>query len=234
GPPRRGAEESGVRRSRPRPRSLGAEHVADRGMTHTTREGITAVVLAAGRASRMGREKLLLMLGGKQVVRHVVDTVRALDPLEIVVVVNPRNRAPIARALDGVAVRLVCNERFEEGMGTSISLGTRSVRDETEALLLVQGDQPLVTIEMLHALVDDWHDGQPDFVAASYAGLTTTPVLFCRRLFPRLAELAGDEGARRVLRRYHGRTVAFPAWRGTDVDTDADYAHVQSMMARDQ
>jgi molybdenum cofactor cytidylyltransferase len=184
---------------------------------------VSAVVLAAGRATRMGAQKLLLSLGEQPVIRHVVDTVGRAGVLETLVIVNPTNREAIAGALPGCPVRVICNERFHEGIATSIAAGTAAVAEASEALLLVQGDQPLVTTSMLLALVETWRAEQPAFVAASYDGLTTTPVLFARALYGELLALEGDIGARGVLRRHAGRTLEFPAWAGSDLDTQADY-----------
>jgi molybdenum cofactor cytidylyltransferase len=197
---------------------------------HGTMDGsaaVSAVVLAAGRASRMGEEKLLLPLGEKPVLRHVAESVHRACLLETVVVANPRNHDAIAALLLDLTRRVVCNHRFGDGIATSIAAGTAAVSDASEALLLVQGDQPLVTSEMLLALVSQWQQGHAAFVAASYDGLVTTPVLFTRALYPELCGLEGDVGARAVLRRHRGETIAFPAWRGGDLDTTADYAALQ-------
>lgn len=188
---------------------------------------VSAVILAAGRASRMGAEKLLLPLGEKPILRHVVESVERAGMLEIVVVVNPRNRDAITELLLDLGGRVVCNERFQDGIATSIAAGTAAVSDESQALVLVQGDQPLVTSEMLLALVSTWEQEHAAFVAASYDGLTTTPVLFARALYPELRALEGDVGARAVLRRHPGKTIAFPAWMGGDLDTTADYDALQ-------
>src|SRR5262245_62047547 len=186
---------------------------------------VSAVVLAAGRASRMGEEKLLLPLGDKPVIRHVVESVDCAGMLETVVVVNPRNRDAIADLLSDLSpCRLVCNERFQDGIASSIAAGTGAVSDASQALVLVQGDQPFVTSEMPRVLVSVWEEGQPAFVAASYDGLVTTPVLFTRALYRELRALEGDVGARAVLRRHPGKAVAFPRWTGSDLDTAADYA----------
>jgi molybdenum cofactor cytidylyltransferase len=175
----------------------------------------------------MGAEKLLLPLGDRPVVQHVVETVDRAGMLETVVVVNPRNRDAIAGLLSDLAPHVVCNERFEDGIATSIAAGTAAVSDASQALVLVQGDQPLVTSEMLLALVSVWQQEGAAFVAAEYDGLTTTPVLFTRALYPELRALEGDVGARAVLRRHRGKTVAFPAWMGGDLDTTADYDALQ-------
>ena len=191
------------------------------------RAAVSAVVLAAGRASRMGAEKLLLPLGDKPVLRHVVESVDRAGLRETVVVVNPRNRDAIMPLVSDLTRRVVCNDRFQDGIASSIAAGTDAVSEDSEAFVLVQGDQPMVTSEMLQALVSVWRQEQTAFVAASYDGLTTTPVLFARALYPELRALEGDVGARAVLRRHAGKTVAFPRWMGSDLDTTADYDALQ-------
>jgi molybdenum cofactor cytidylyltransferase len=192
-------------------------------------DDITVVILAAGRATRMGREKLLLMLGGKPVIRRVVETVCSAGFKDIVVVVNPRNEISIRQVLADLEVRMVCNPSFEQGLASSIVVGVESASAGVCALLLVQGDQPLVSAEMLRLLVTEWRENQTDFVAASYNDVTTTPVLFGRSLFTEMSALQGDVGARSVLRNHAGRLMAFPAWCGTDLDNEGDYRRVQQL-----
>jgi molybdenum cofactor cytidylyltransferase len=187
---------------------------------------ITVVILAAGRASRMGREKLLLMLGEKPVIRHVVQSVRGAGLSDIVVVTNPRNEDLIRQVLDDQNIRIVCNPSYEQGLASSIAAGVAAVSSDAIALLLVQGDQPFVNAEMLRFLVADWRKDKADYVAASYDTVTTTPVLFGRPLFDEMAALEGDVGARSVLRNHNGRVIPFPAWHGIDLDTEDDYRRV--------
>ena len=189
------------------------------------------MVLAAGLARRMGRDKLGLMLGGKPVIRQVAETVLAACLHEVIVVINPRSGDAIREALDGLPLSFVCNDRFEEGIASSIATGAAAVSSGCEAMILVQGDQPLVTSEMLRALFDAWREGGSEFVAAAYDGVITTPVLFGRALFGELEALSGDTGARSVLGRHKGRTISFPQWRGIDLDTDEDYARVLRIWA---
>jgi molybdenum cofactor cytidylyltransferase len=186
---------------------------------------VSAVVLAAGMARRMGREKLLLTVDGEPLLRHVVREAGMLGLSEILVVANEHNREEVRAALIDFPVRVLTNERAGEGIGTSIALGASSVADTSQALLLLQGDQPFVERAMLQKLIGEWREGDFDFVASSFAGVVTTPVLFARKLFDEMRVLRGDRGARSVLERHSsdGQLLEFPRWRGFDVDTPEDY-----------
>jgi molybdenum cofactor cytidylyltransferase len=187
---------------------------------------VSAVILAAGLARRMGRDKLNLPLGDRPVIRHVAETVSSIEWLETIAVINPRNGDAICQALDGLPLRFVLNDRFEEGIATSIAAGAAAVASRSAAMMLVQGDQPLVTAAMLGEMVDAWSSDGSEFVAASFGKITTTPFLFDSSLLGELSALGGDVGARAVLRRHKGRMIDFPPWRGLDLDTDEDYANV--------
>jgi len=194
---------------------------------------ITAVLLAAGAARRMGGEKVLLTLDGEPMLRRVAREVVALGLSEILVVANARNESAVFATLSDLPVRVLVNPRAGEGIGTSIGLAAASLARTSQALLLAHGDQPLVERGMLRALVRTWREESPDFVASSYGEIVTTPVLFSCRLLDELRELGGDRGAKSVIERCfdRGRVLAFPAWRGIDVDTPDDYERVRYLAA---
>jgi molybdenum cofactor cytidylyltransferase len=194
---------------------------------------ITAVLLAAGAARRMGGEKVLLPLDGEPMLRRVAREVVALGLSEILVVANARNESVVFATLSDLPVRVLVNPRASEGIGTSIGLAAASVARTSRAMLLTQSDQPLVDRGMLRALVRTWQEESPDFVASSYDEVVTTPVLFSGQLLDELRELDGDRGAKTVLERRfdRGRVLPFPAWRGIDVDTPDDYERVRYLAA---
>lgn len=191
----------------------------------------SGAILAAGSARRMRADKLLLDLAGTPIVRRIAEQALAAELGELLVIVRAENSAAVAAALRPLAVRIVANARAEQGMGTSIALAAASLRPQAEALLLLQGDQPLVGRDMLEALVARWRSGAGAFVASRFGDLVTTPVLFARELFAELRALDGDRGAKAVLERHRerGAVIDFPAWRGADVDTPEDYRRVRGL-----
>lgn len=190
---------------------------------------IAAVMLAAGLARRMGRQKLLLQLQGKPVVRlsveHIVSHVE-----DVVVVTGPEDTA-IRQALEGLPVRFAVNPRPQDGQGTSIAAGVAALKPWTTAALIALGDQPRMPAAVVPALLDAFRRSGQAIVAPVYQGVHGTPVLFSSEVFGELRALTGDAGARAVVKVNPERVeaVAFDIAMPPDVDTPEDYAklHVQ-------
>jgi molybdenum cofactor cytidylyltransferase len=187
---------------------------------------IAAIVLAAGFARRMGRQKLLLDLNGTPVVRWSVEGV--LPHVGDCVVVTGRDDAAVRAALAGLAVRFAVNARPEDGQGSSIAVGTSALAPATAAALIVLGDQPLTPPTVIPALLAAQRASGKAIVAPSYRGVRGTPVLFAASVFSELRALGGDAGARSLLvaRPERVEVVEFDAAMPGDVDTPEDFARL--------
>lgn len=190
---------------------------------------IAAVMLAAGLARRMGRQKLLLQLQGKPVVRWSIELI--VSHVEDVVVVTGPEDTAIRQALEGLAVRFAVNPRPQDGQGTSIAAGVAALKPWTTAALIALGDQPRMPTVVVPALLDAFRRSGKAIVAPVYQGVQGTPVLFSSEVFGELRALTGDAGARAVVKVNPERVeaVAFDLAMPPDVDTPEDYAklHVQ-------
>jgi molybdenum cofactor cytidylyltransferase len=190
---------------------------------------IASIVLAAGLARRMGRQKLLLDLRGKPVVRWSVEAV--LPHVGDVVVVTGQDDAGLRAALDGLPVRFAVNPRPQAGQGSSIVVGMAALKPWTAAVLIALGDQPRLPEGVIPALLQAREKTARPIVAPVYRGMQGTPVLFSGDVFAELAALAGDAGARAVVQAKSGRVarVELDVPMPLDVDTPEDYArlHVQ-------
>jgi molybdenum cofactor cytidylyltransferase len=160
---------------------------------------ISAIVLAAGTSKRFGAEnKLLIDWGGKPMIRHVVETVLAADPGEVVVVTG-HEADRIESALAGLPVRFAFNERYQEGMGTSIACGVRAASPHTYGFLIALGDMPNLKQDHYHALIARFRDvGGMSAVISQGGQVLTCPAIFPSGSRSQLAGLAGDKGARAV------------------------------------
>jgi molybdenum cofactor cytidylyltransferase len=176
--------------SRPQPRSPAV---------HAEAPPIAAVILAAGRSTRMGANKLLAPLEGKPVVRHVAEAALACRASPVLVVTG-HDEAALRQALEGLAVTFVANPHHEEGMASSLRAGIAAVPPSAAAALVLLGDMPLVTDSLIDRLIDNYA-AQPELKAVTPVaeGRRANPVLIARALFGALETLTGDVGARRVL-----------------------------------
>lgn len=166
----------------------------------TGQHRIAAIVLAAGRSSRMGdANKLLAELDGEPMVRRVAGTAleAGLDP---VVAVLGHDADAVRRALSGLPVRLVVNPRYATGIGSSVGAGIEAVDGEVDGAMVVLGDMPWITVADLRALVDAFAPARGRGICAPVVdGKRGNPVLWGARYFARLQELEGDAGGRRLL-----------------------------------
>jgi molybdenum cofactor cytidylyltransferase len=181
---------------------------------------ITAIVLAGGASRRFGSQKLLADFDGEPVIRHSVRRLLAADPDDVLVVAGCDGQRVLA-ALDGLAVRIVMNDGWSEGLSSSLRVGIAALGATTSGALIALGDQPGVRSEDVRALLAAHASSDREIAVPVYRGERGHPVLFDRSVFPELLGIRGDRGAREVIERDPGRVlkVAFDAPQPLDVDT---------------
>ncbi len=189
------------------------------------------MVLAAGSSTRMGRNKLLLDLGGETVVRRAVRS--ALEAgLEPVIVVLGHEAEGVGAQLAGLACSTVLNLDHAKGLGTSLHAGVARAA-QASALILILADMPFVTPSMLETLVERYRATGAPIVASRYGDVPAPPNLFDRSLFSELLATDDEHGARHVIRRHEERAVlvAWPAEALRDLDVAEDYAQASAQLA---
>jgi molybdenum cofactor cytidylyltransferase len=185
---------------------------------------ISAIVLAAGQATRFGRCKQVLRLGDKTILDHVLDSVRASRIEDMVVVLGAH--ADEIREKVRITERIVTNDDFASGMSTSIQAGLRALPPDAEAALIVLGDQPFVTPPTIDLLIEEYRRSRPGVVIPAYHGFRGNPVLVDRSLFAEMLSIRGDIGCRAIFGEHAQSIVQVPVDdRGVlvDIDTKEDF-----------
>lgn len=164
---------------------------------------VTIVVLAAGRASRMGaggRHKLLAEFEGVPLVRRSVET--ALAATARIIVVTGYREAEIRAALAGLPVSFVSNPDYASGMASSLVAGLSALDERAGGMLVMLADMPGITAEHLLKLIAAF-DAQPGpvVVRAVADGQRGNPVVLPRETFGAVRQLMGDVGARHIVER---------------------------------
>lgn len=196
---------------------------------------LSALILAAGRASRMGVPKVLLPARrGRTLLSSTLSTALASVEGQAIVVLGRDAelcRVEIKRFLEdrpqyGARVITVENPHYKEGLSTSLQCGVKEVlrlRPPTSGLMVSLADQPAFDETRAQKLVQTFRARSRNTVAvvAAERGEQRNPVILSAELLPELLEIEGDKGARGILKKYDGRVERLELGSGPwFVDTD--------------
>jgi molybdenum cofactor cytidylyltransferase len=182
---------------------------------------IAGLLLAAGRSSRFGGDKLLAPLRGQPVLCWSATAVAT--EVDALYVVLPPDSPARAAALEGIPATLIEHAGRDDGMGSSIRAGVAALSVDVTAVVIALADQPLVSPLVVRALCERWRSEPTVAVVPRYRDGDGHPVLFDRSQFGALGELTGDRGARALLTSLGGgcAVVEIDALMPVDVDTRA-------------
>jgi molybdenum cofactor cytidylyltransferase len=188
---------------------------------------VAAIVLAAGSSTRMGRNKLLLEIGGETLVRRAVGAASGAG-VDRVVVVLGHDEARVRAELDGLRCETVVNPDHARGAGTSLHTGVRHVASDASAVVIVLPDMPFVTASMIAALVERYRATRAPVVFSRYGDIQAPPTLYDRSLFAELLAIDDDRGGKQVVL-HHQRDAEAVDWPESalhDIDSPADYDRI--------
>ena len=193
---------------------------------------ISAVILAAGRAERMGEPKLFLPLGDKPVLQWVIESALASDLDEVICVSRELDSARRQIKLADERLFWLLNYAADRGQSTSVIAGLWAVNSECEGVMFLAGDQPLIRKELINSLIEKFHASSALIVAPKFKDEARNPVLFRRELFPNLLKLTGDRGERALLETHRMKT-ALVEWQDEasflDIDEPADFERLKGL-----
>lgn len=190
---------------------------------------ITAIVLAAGKSSRMGSNKLLLRFDGKTVLEHILDRLVNYDTI-VVTGHRPEDIEPIIRRY---GAKIVHNPDYEQGMTTSFQAGLREIDDDVNAVFMVLSDTFGFNTSLLDAMELKMASTVDLIVSPVYDGKRGHPVLIAYELFQEFLDLGDEETMKDVVLRHEDEHayVSGDIWTRTDLDTPEDYETVKRLWA---
>ncbi len=190
--------------SRPQPRELSSPSAPR----------IAAIILAAGKSTRMGSNKMLADFRGSPMVRATVANVLASSVDEVVVVTGHENEK-VEFALENMNVRFVHNPDFATGLATSLRTGIQAVAGRADAAVICLADMPLVDGSIIDRLIAAYNPTENrNIITPTYKGKMGNPVLWGAEHFPHLTGLSGDKGARHLIEAFKPEMV--------EVETESD------------
>jgi len=189
---------------------------------------ISAIVPAAGLSSRMGQNKLLMPFGDNSLIEHAVDTLKASDVDEIVVVLG-HEADQVRSQLERRRVNFVHNPDYREGLSTSVRTGMSAVAKGADAIMIYLADQPLIQLDEISRLIQAFAEAKrasKSIVVPFFENRRGNPVILDASYRAMVLDIVGDVGCRRIIRRYPEQVFAVQMQTDhvvRDVDTLEDF-----------
>jgi molybdenum cofactor cytidylyltransferase len=159
------------------------------------RKFISGLILGAGASQRLGQPKQLLSFGGTTLLGWVVGQAELAAGLDELVVVLGRAAEQIRERVDFGAAKVVDNPVFGEGCASSYRAGLAALNPQSDAIMIILGDQPGIRPEIIDRMANEWRQGNSQIALCSYRGRRAHPMIFAKPLFNQLVGLHGDKAA---------------------------------------
>ena len=181
---------------------------------------ISAIILAAGRSTRMGQQKLLMPWGGTTVLGKVINTLRESEINDIILVTN----SELASRITQYDLRITLNDGNE--MLSSLQLGLQEQKPSAEAALVCLGDQPQIEERSVRSVCDAFKINKSNLVVPSYQMRRGHPWLVARPLWEEILAMQAGESMRDFLNAHQNAIEYVNLDMPTilqDLDTPEDY-----------
>lgn len=187
---------------------------------------IWAMILAAGESKRMGQPKLLLPFREKTIIETVVETVVS-SKVDNTLVVLGSERKKIENKLNKFPVKIVFNPKFRQGMLSSVHCGFKTLPDETQAVMVVLGDQPTISKEIIDRIIDAYQKTGKGIALPIYKKNRGHPVIIDMKYKGEVEEvLSPDIGLRGTVYGHPEDILEVPVDTANilqDIDDERDY-----------
>ena len=186
---------------------------------------VACLLMAAGSSCRFGEDKLRLTVSGQSMGIHALNVLKEV-PFDLRVLVTSADKGYLMDAAQEKGFDLVINPTPEQGMSSSVRLGTEHIRrtGAYDGILYAVADQPNLSARTVERLLRSFRQ-EPDHIWAPEAeGRRGNPVLFPAALYEELLHVTGDKGGRQVIAAHPDllKTVAVSAAELKDIDTKED------------
>lgn len=156
---------------------------------------ISGLILGAGASQRLGPPKQLLPFRGTTMLGWVVKQAERATGIDELIVVLGRAAAQIREQVDFEGARVVENPVFTEGCSSSYKAGLAALHPQSQAMMIILGDQLGISPEVIDRLAEEWRRTESSIALCSYNGRKGHPMIFAQSMFEQLAGLHGDKAA---------------------------------------
>jgi molybdenum cofactor cytidylyltransferase len=186
---------------------------------------IWAIVLAAGKSTRMKQQKLLMPFYGQTIVETIIQKISPVLKSNIVVVLGSHYNE-IKQKISNLQVESCFNKNFETGMLSSVICGFNALPDDTEAVMVFLGDQPQISTDVIQKVAKAWKQSDIGIIIPTFNGRRGHPVLIGIKYKSKIRELDPSKGLRQLMVENPGDIIEVELEQSEilrDIDTPEDY-----------
>ena len=159
------------------------------------RKFISGLILGAGASQRFGEPKQLLPFADTTLLGWVFNQTQRATRLDETIVVLGRSADEIRERVNFGDAKVVENLVFAEGCASSYRAGIAELDSQSDAIMIILGDQPGITPEIINSLAEEWRGDEAPIALCSYRGRKGHPMIFAQSMFDQLKDLHGDKAA---------------------------------------
>jgi len=165
--------------------------------------GLWAIILAAGESIRMGLPKMLLLFNNKTMIENVIMNVTGSE-VDNTLVVLGSGKEDLIELIEKFDVSYCFNDNYKEGMLSSVKCGFKNIPSDFEAVLVFQGDQPLIPPSVINMVIEAYRSTGKGIVIPVYNKKRGHPLLIDNRYKDEIERLDSNEGLRSLSYKYSG------------------------------
>ncbi|MBS4028819.1 MAG: nucleotidyltransferase family protein [Ignavibacteriales bacterium] len=164
---------------------------------------IAAIILAAGKSSRMGTPKALLKIGEKTFLEHIINVLQASEVGEIVVVLGA-DANTISNTLHWFSGRIVINNDWEQGQLSSVIVGLNALDEKIfDGAMIFPVDHPSVSVDIVKNLIQEFYRSEKRIIVPVYNGKRGHPTIFAKSLWGEIKNAPVEIGVRYILHKHN-------------------------------
>lgn len=168
-----------------------------------------------------GRNKLLVKVEGKTIIRRVVEAGLKSKVNEVIVVLGWEAER-VKAAIGDLPCQFALNENYENGQSSSVKAGLKKVGEKTQAILVLPGDIAMINSQSINLVIDEYARRKARIIIASHDKQPGHPILLARQLFPEIGDINETTFGLKAVVRNHKADVAFVEAGSTSVLRDVD------------
>jgi molybdenum cofactor cytidylyltransferase len=166
-------------------------------------EDIWAIILAAGESKRMGFPKMFLPFNGSTMIENVIRNIKS-SKVDNMIIVSGAGSEKLSELVSGLNANCCYNNNYKEGMLSSVLCGIRNLPADFRAVLVFQGDQPLIAPETINKVIDAYRSSGKGIVIPVFEKKRGHPLLIDRKYRDETEKLDPDKGLRSLADKFSG------------------------------